>query len=74
MIITYSGNRQSGHTVHCGPYSCPFPSPASYRWRQRWTCPDCGTTYRRTRRMPARWWRRRSYAPQGRWDVAGVIT
>jgi hypothetical protein len=40
-----------------GPYTCPFPAPATRRRGDRWTCPGCGSVYRLTGPRPPRWWR-----------------
>jgi hypothetical protein len=50
----------------CGPYVCRFPSQFDYNPGNRWTCPNCGTTYRLTRPKPSRWWRNWE-APLGMW-------
>jgi transposase-like protein len=52
----------------CGPYVCRFPHPGDHRRWSRWTCPACGTTYVRTRKLPERWWRT-TVAPDGYWRL-----
>jgi hypothetical protein len=54
----------------CGPYVCDFPHPGDHRRWSIWTCPRCGTAYIRTRKRPQRWWRRRTFAPDGAWRIA----
>ncbi len=50
----------------CTGLTCPFPDPAAHRQGDRWTCPQCGTTYRRSRSIKRRWWRNWQ-APAGEW-------
>lgn len=52
-----------------GPYVCPYPLSEAHARGARWTCPGCGSRYRMTRRIPARWWRY-TYAPDGYWRLA----
>jgi hypothetical protein len=53
----------------CKGVNCPFPDPAAYKQGDRWTCPQCGTTYRRSR--PQRWWRN-SQALARQWRRIGI--
>ena len=50
----------------CGPWTCPYPKPATVGRGTRWTCPDCGTTYRMTGRKRSLPWRNWC-APHGHW-------
>ena len=50
------------------PYVCPFPPVQGVRRGTRWTCPNCGYTYRKTRRIRPAWWRNWS-APAGMWSL-----
>jgi hypothetical protein len=50
----------------CGPYVCAFPDPKDFRTGARWTCQNCGTSYKLSRPKPERWWRNWS-APAGHW-------
>jgi transposase-like protein len=58
-----------GNPNRCGPMVCHFPPAKDFRWRARWTCPECGTTYVRRRKIKrTRWWRN-WFAPDGHWEL-----
>lgn len=52
----------------CRPYVCDFPPAGDHTAGDRWTCPDCGSTYRLTKPVPLRPWRNWS-APNGHWKL-----